>query len=382
MKKSHHMSPGLAPEEPPREDHDHDYSALLASVQRSFERVATGARRVFTTNAADLNELYLDSLPSERQVHNCHACRTFIQRYGGLVTIDGKTGETTPLMWHPEDVPEFYHGAFEALDRAVRRARVTGVFSTAERVWGTPKTGLWRHMAVTPDRSLVHGERALAPHQRTAATAENYRTVRRALAEFSPEMLEQALRVLESGAVSRAEKFTAPVRWLLDLHRRPKGELGENLLWLAVACAVPLGLARWVSYRAVVALDRKGAMEEHQRSILRDIEGIVLLDGTWSQAKALWWRNAWMLKCQRVILGPQQPSRYGKLRREPRRDGLSTIEAAGMLMAELEQRSDIAATLNASFDGMLAKYRQAQSEFPEFRDRPKRRRDYRRRKKS
>jgi DTW domain-containing protein YfiP len=134
--------------------------------------------------------------------------------------------------------------------------------------------------------------------------------------------------------------------------------------------------------RAVVALDRKGAMEEHQRSILRDIEGIVLLDGTWSQAKALWWRNAWMLKCQRVILGPRQPSRYGKLRREPRRDGLSTIEAAGMLMAELEQRPDIAATLNASFDGMLAKYRQAQSEFPELRDRPKPRRDYRRRKKS
>ena len=48
-----------------------------------------------------------------------------------------------------------------------------------------------------------------------------------------------------------------------------------------------------------------------------------MLDGTWSQAKALWWRNAWMLKCQRVILGPAQPSRYGKLRKEPRGDGLS-----------------------------------------------------------
>ena len=59
----------------------------------------------------------------------------------------------------------------------------------------------------------------------------------------------------------------------------------------------------------------------------------MLLDGTWSQAKALWWRNAWMLKCQRVILGPAHPSRYGKLRREPRRDGLSTIEAAAMLLS-------------------------------------------------
>ena len=58
--------------------------------------------------------------------------------------------------------------------------------------------------------------------------------------------------------------------------------------------------------RAIVAINRKGEIEENQREILRDIEGIVLLDGTWSQAKALWWRNAWMLKCQRVILGPAQ----------------------------------------------------------------------------
>ena len=90
--------------------------------------------------------------------------------------------------------------------------------------------------------------------------------------------------------------------------------------------------------REIVAINRKGEVEPDQRGILGDIEGIVLLDGTWSQAKALWWRNAWMLKCQRVILGPKRPSRYGKLRREPRRDGLSTIEAAAMLLAGLEKR--------------------------------------------
>ncbi len=93
--------------------------------------------------------------------------------------------------------------------------------------------------------------------------------------------------------------------------------------------------------RDIVAINRKGEIEDNQRAILKEIEGIVLLDGTWSQAKALWWRNAWMLKCQRVILGPAQPSRYGKLRREPRDDGLSTIEAAAMLLGSLEKRPDI-----------------------------------------
>jgi DTW domain-containing protein YfiP len=112
----------------------------------------------------------------------------------------------------------------------------------------------------------------------------------------------------------------------------------------------------------------------------------VLLDGTWSQAKALWWRNPWMLKCRRVILGPRRPSRYGVLRREPRRDGLSTIEAAGMLIAGLEKRPDTAEVLNASFERMLARYRQVQFTMPEVAPRPKpkfrSKRDRRRRKRT
>jgi DTW domain-containing protein len=129
----------------------------------------------------------------------------------------------------------------------------------------------------------------------------------------------------------------------------------------------------------IVAINRKGEMEEGQSAILNSIEGVVLLDGTWSQAKALWWRNAWMLKCQRVILGPKNPSRYGQLRKEPRRDGLSTIEAAGMLIGALERRPDITATLDASFGRMLARYRQVQREMPELAPKPKKR-DFRRRK--
>ena len=109
--------------------------------------------------------------------------------------------------------------------------------------------------------------------------------------------------------------------------------------------------------RDIVVVNRKA-----RRSIismaLREIEGIVLLDGTWSQAKALWWRNAWMLKCRRIVLDPSRPSRYGKLRREPRSDGLSTIESAAMLLARLERKPEIETALLASFDRLLARYRE------------------------
>jgi len=124
-----------------------------------------------------------------------------------------------------------------------------------------------------------------------------------------------------------------------------------------------LGSAKAAAFapdREVVVLNRKGEPERNQDALLREIEGVVLLDGNWSQAKALWWRNAWMLKCRRVILGPKLPSRYGKLRREPRRDGLSTIEAAAMLVSLLENRPEIKAALTASFERLLSRYCAAQ----------------------
>jgi DTW domain-containing protein YfiP len=126
------------------------------------------------------------------------------------------------------------------------------------------------------------------------------------------------------------------------------------VLYLASAKAATLAPGR-----EVVLLNRKGEPEPNQDALLRDIEGIVLLDGNWSQAKALWWRNPWMLKCRRIILGPTRPSRYGQIRREPRRDSLSTIEAAAMLISRLENRPEIEAVLTASFEKMLARHRAA-----------------------
>ena len=120
----------------------------------------------------------------------------------------------------------------------------------------------------------------------------------------------------------------------------------------------------------IVAVNRKGEAEPDQRGILRGLEGVILLDGSWSQAKALWWRNAWMLKCRRIILGPGVPSRYGRLRREPRPDGLSTLEAAALLVSRLEKRPELESRLVANFERLLVRYRELQKTTPGF-DRPR-----------
>jgi len=115
-------------------------------------------------------------------------------------------------------------------------------------------------------------------------------------------------------------------------------------------------------HRELVLLDKKGVAIPDQDRALAEIKGVVIFDGTWSQAKTLWWRNAWVLKAKRLVLNPRRASLYGALRREPRREGLSTIEAAALALSQMERRPEIETALRASFTLMLARYRSAQSQ--------------------
>ncbi len=74
--------------------------------------------------------------------------------------------------------------------------------------------------------------------------------------------------------------------------------------------------------RPVATLDRAGVLRP-----AGGLAGIVALDGTWSQAKSLWWRNPWLLRLDRVILHPTEPGIYGRIRKEPSRYAVSTLEA-------------------------------------------------------
>lgn len=103
----------------------------------------------------------------------------------------------------------------------------------------------------------------------------------------------------------------------------------------------------------VVVLDRHG---DPVPAGVR-LDGVVVLDGTWSQAKALWWRNAWMLKLQRVVLHPKEPSIYGRLRREPRREALSTLEATAEVLVANGEPEAVRAELRKGFRTMVQRAR-------------------------
>jgi tRNA-uridine aminocarboxypropyltransferase len=105
---------------------------------------------------------------------------------------------------------------------------------------------------------------------------------------------------------------------------------------------------------ALMVLQRSGAALCNAAPILANFEGIVVLDGTWSQAKTLWWRNPWLLKLHRLVLNPPSPARLGRLRREPRREALSTLEAIALALRHLERVPDAADALLAALDRLMA----------------------------
>jgi DTW domain-containing protein YfiP len=158
-----------------------------------------------------------------------------------------------------------------------------------------------------------------------------------------------------------------------------RSRLVVGLSWPSLAAALgrPADPRRWATLHpwseaaaapiAVHGLEGSGAAEA-----LAALEGVILLDGSWSQAKALWWRNPWLLKTRRIALRPPSPSLYGELRREPREAALSTIEAAAYALSVLEDDPTLLDRALVPFRVLLERYRRIAARPPAHR--PDRRR--------
>jgi DTW domain-containing protein YfiP len=133
---------------------------------------------------------------------------------------------------------------------------------------------------------------------------------------------------------------------------RPADARQWAVLYLGSARPAAVGLER-----EIVVLDRAGVPTADQDEMLRGLEGVVLLDGSWSEAKTLWWRNPWLLRLRRLVLNPPHPSRFGRVRREPRREALSTLEAAALLLKHLDGGAEVEAALLDRLDRLILEAR-------------------------
>lgn len=77
---------------------------------------------------------------------------------------------------------------------------------------------------------------------------------------------------------------------------------------------------------------------------------LVVLDGTWNQAASLLRHNPWLQSLPKVAFEPDRPSEY-RIRREPREDYVSTIEAMVHALGFLEEGDP------ARFQALMAPFR-------------------------
>lgn len=90
------------------------------------------------------------------------------------------------------------------------------------------------------------------------------------------------------------------------------------------------------------------------------LQGIIALDGTWSKAKSLWWRNPWLNKLGRIALKSGKPSIYGRLRAEPRAGLVSTLESVTAALTLCGEPPEIQAALERTFRTLVQRVRDAQ----------------------
>jgi DTW domain-containing protein YfiP len=156
-------------------------------------------------------------------------------------------------------------------------------------------------------------------------------------------------------AALRRAKLVAGLSWpnlsrVLGRRADPKR---WGVLYLGSARPASLGQGRETAGREIILLGRDGKALADPDPILRGLDGIVLLDGSWKEAKTLWWRNPWLLKLHRLVVNPPRPARLGRLRREPRPEALSTLEAAALVLRHLEAGPAAADTLLAVLDRLM-----------------------------
>lgn len=232
------------------------YDGLLSSIRNSFYNAVGDCKEpLFTTDAGssplfDLYSTFLSNIPHEAQQHyDCKACRNFVNRYGGIVKIAGD-GTLQPLMW--DSAPIFFSKAVEAVYRRVRNSKITGVFITDEKILGTPKTGVWNHMAVYVPKAMIYKNRLYTPGQAMSEKYEDFKMVMSAINKYQLSTVETAVNLLRSDSMYRGEKVLGIAEWFLELKQmRP---MNTNLVWKKVATA-PAGFCHISSSMIGTLLD-------------------------------------------------------------------------------------------------------------------------------
>ena len=233
----------------------YEYSQL---VKDRFARMVAGKSAIFQSNVDPdrLWDTYLDSFaPGDNEVyrqrrsHDCGCCRNFIQRFGGLVTIDPETYRVETL-WDFA-VEGKYAPSTKALHELVASAGIKGAFVSQSRFLGTATSPeimatetdgttkewvhTWNHFnLVLPDRFVVRLTRGETEDGYRAKYKEQHDLLETSLEAIDPDATETVLDLIATNNLYRGDQFKSIVEAFFALQMIWKDlgkETHDPFLW-------------------------------------------------------------------------------------------------------------------------------------------------------
>jgi len=106
------------------------------------------------------------------------------------------------------------------------------------------------------------------------------------------------------------------------------------------------------SYLLFPGDDAVAATQLTEQFVVNEDSQFILLDGSWKKAYKLLMSNPFLQKLPKVFINVDAKSNY-RLRKSPREDGLSTVEAGYYLLSQLEGDAEKFKPLLKSFEFMI-----------------------------
>lgn len=232
------------------------FNQFVRVFQSEFAQMIASGRQLYVVDMdrQSLWDTYLESFPlTERQSHNCNACRSFIKNYGHIVAID--VDYNLQSIWDFEVADPMWQSVVNNLRDLVYCCKIRDVFipesqklgfkSNIQRILDPTTQKLvntieWEHLYLEVPRSYVTGR-----------TPQDYRDPRnvfkRALEEFDVQTVQTVLELIDQGLYKGVEWKATVETFLMELQTFISTVLTpqqvENYYWIA-ASRVGIGVAK------------------------------------------------------------------------------------------------------------------------------------------
>lgn len=232
------------------------FNQFVRVFQSEFAQMIASGRQLYVVDMdrQSLWDTYLESFPlTERQSHNCNACRSFIKNYGHIVVIDDNYNLQS--IWDFTVDDPMWQSVINNLRDLVYCCKIRDVFipesqklgfkSNIQRILDPTTQKLvntieWEHLYLEVPRSYVTGR-----------TPQDYRDPRnvfkRALEEFDVQTVQTVLELIDQGLYKGVEWKATVETFLMELQTFISTVLTpqqvENYYWVA-ASRVGIGVAK------------------------------------------------------------------------------------------------------------------------------------------